>query len=121
MAQAYPQSSFTGYDFSDDALTMARSAASQAELPNLTFVARDAASIDATDGYDFITTFDAIHDQAHPATVLDNIARALRDDGTYLCVEPKAASALEDNLDDPIGAYLYTVSTMHCMLSLIHI
>ena len=115
MAQAYPQSSFTGYDFSDDALTMARSAASQAELPNLTFVARDAASINATDDYDFITTFDAIHDQAHPATVLDNIARALRDDGTYLCVEPKAASALEDNLDDPIGAYLYTVSTMHCM------
>ena len=41
--------------------------------------------------------------------------RQLRDDGTYLCVEPKAASALEDNLDDPIGAYLYTVSTMHCM------
>jgi len=115
MAQAFPNSSFTGYDFSDEALATARGAASGAGLSNLTFVAEDAAAIDATNEYDFITTFDAIHDQAHPATVLSNIARGLRDDGTYLCVEPKAASALEDNLADPIAAYLYTVSTMHCM------
>ncbi len=115
MAKAFPNSSFVGYDFSDEALTTARNAAVDSELSNLTFVAADAAAIDATDAYDFITTFDAIHDQAYPDTVLANIARALRTDGTYLCVEPKAASALEDNLDDPMSPYLYTVSTMHCM------
>lgn len=115
MAKAYPNSSFTGFDFSDEALTTARAAARDAELSNLHFVAEDAAKIDASNDYDFITTFDAIHDQAQPATVLANIAKALRDDGTYLCVEPKAASALEDNLDDPMAPYLYTVSTMHCM------
>lgn len=115
MANAFPNSSFVGYDFSDEALTTARTAAADAGLSNLTFIAADAAEIDATDTYDFITTFDAIHDQAYPDTVLSNISQALRADGAYLCVEPKAASALEDNLDDPMSPYLYTVSTMHCM------
>ena len=115
MANAFPNSSFVGYDFSDEALTTARTAAADAGLSNLTFVAADAAEIDAADAYDFITTFDAIHDQAYPDTVLSNISQALRADGAYLCVEPKAASALEDNLDDPMSPYLYTVSTMHCM------
>lgn len=115
MAQAYPNSSFTGYDFSEDALAEARRGAADAGLTNLTFIAADAAEIDAPDAYDFITTFDAIHDQAYPDTVLENIANALRDDGNYLCVEPKAASSLEENLENPIAPYLYSVSTMHCM------
>jgi len=115
MAEAFPNSTFVGYDFSEDALASAREATNHAGLTNLTFTAVDAAAIDDTDAYDFITTFDAIHDQAHPETVLANIAQALRPDGTYLCVEPKAESALEDNLDDPVAPHLYTISTMHCM------
>jgi hypothetical protein len=39
----------------------------------------------------------------------------LKPGGTYLCVEPKASSSLEDNLDDVMSPFLYTVSTMHCM------
>jgi hypothetical protein len=47
--------------------------------------------------YDFITAFDAIHDQAHPA-VLQAIAVALRPEGPYLMVDINASSKLEDNL-----------------------
>lgn len=115
MAQAYPNSNFTGFDFSAEALATARRHAAEANLTNLVFTESDAAEINTPDAFDFITTFDAIHDQAYPAKVLDNIATALRDDGTYLCVEPKAESSLEDNLENPIAPYLYSVSTMHCM------
>ena len=115
MAEAFPNSSFTGYDFSDEALETARENTAAAGLTNLNFVAVDAAQIADADAFDLITSFDAIHDQAQPATVLANIEGALRSDGVYLCVEPKAATALEDNLGEPIAPYLYTISTMHCM------
>ena len=65
--------------------------------------------------FDFITTFDAVHDQARPDLVLAAIADALRPDGVYLCVDTAAASNLAENLDHPLGPFLYTVSCMHCM------
>ena len=51
-------------------------------LDNATFVARDVAALDITEAFDVITAFDAIHDQAHPARVLENIHRALRPGGS---------------------------------------
>ena len=62
-----------------------------------------------------ITTFDAIHDQAHPARVLGNIARALKSGGVYLMQDIAASSHVQHNLDHPLAPFLYTLSTMHCM------
>ena len=56
-----------------------------------------------------------MHDQARPDLVLAAIADALRPGGVYLCVDTAAASNLADNLDHPLGPFLYTVSCMHCM------
>jgi 2-polyprenyl-3-methyl-5-hydroxy-6-metoxy-1,4-benzoquinol methylase len=115
MARAFPRSSFVGYDFSEDALHAAREEAAAWGLTNARFEALDVAQLAEESAYDFITTFDAIHDQAHPATVLANIRRALRPDGRYLMVDIKASSNLEDNLDLPWASFLYAVSTVHCM------
>ncbi len=57
----------------------------------------------------------AIHDQAQPQTVLDNISKALKQDGTFLMQDIDASSHVEKNLDHPLGPFLYTVSCMHCM------
>src|SRR6476661_3244503 len=65
MAQAFPASRFTGIDFSDEGLAVARAEASQWGLSNATFVAKDVAALDEVETYDVITAFDAIHDQAH--------------------------------------------------------
>ena len=65
--------------------------------------------------YDVITVFDAIHDQAQPARVLENIYRALRPGGVLLMVDVKASSRVEDNVGVPLRTYLYMVSMMHCM------
>lgn len=115
LAEAYPNSTFIGFDFSDAGLATARADASAAGLTNVEFVAVDAAALERVAEFDIITTFDAIHDQAKPAEVLSNIERALKPGGKYLCVEPKAASALADNMAEPIAPFQYTVSTMHCM------
>ncbi len=115
MAQAFPNSRFTGWDFSEEGVAAGRAEAKQLGLTNTTFDVQDAAKIDATKQFDFITTFDAIHDQAKPDVVLGNIATALRDDGVYLCVDIAGSSHVEHNMDHPMAPMLYSVSTFHCM------
>ncbi|KWX68018.1 class I SAM-dependent methyltransferase [Mycobacterium sp. NAZ190054] len=115
MASAFPASRFVGIDFSDEGLAVGAAEARRLGLTNATFVAADVAEYDATDAFDVVTAFDAIHDQAHPARVLANIHRALRPGGTFLMVDIKSSSRVEDNVGVPFAPYLYTVSTMHCM------
>lgn len=61
------------------------------------------------------TTFDAIHDQSQPMNVLRGIHRSLKPDGVYLMQDIKGSSDVSNNLDHPIGAFLYAISCMHCM------
>ena len=115
LARAHPASTFVGYDFSEDAVEAARREAEAWGLANARFEVLDVARLEEEAAYDPITTFDAVHDQAHPALVLTNLRRALRPDGTYLMVDIKASSNLEDNLDLPWASFLYAVSTVHCL------
>lgn len=115
IAQAFPASRCRGIDFSEEGLNTGRDEARRLGLTNATFVARDVAELDDTEAYDVITAFDAIHDQAHPARVLENIYRALRPGGIFLMVDIKASTHVENNIGVPFAPYLYTVSTLHCM------
>ena len=118
MARAFPASRFTGIDFSEEAIAVGVEEAARLGLANATFESHNLAELDAaskTDAYDVITVFDAIHDQAQPARVLENIHRALRPGGVFLMADIKASSRLEENVGVPMSTYLYTVSLMHCM------
>jgi SAM-dependent methyltransferase len=115
MAQAFPKSRFTGYDFSEEGLAAARAEAKARKLVNVRFESKDVSTLESVAAFDFITSFDAIHDQAQPDRVLSGIRRALRPSGVYLCVDIAASSDLAKNLDHPLGPLLYMVSTMHCM------
>ncbi len=115
MAQAFPASHFVGLDFSAPAIAAARAEADRRRLTNATFVQQDAASLEAKEQYDFITTFDAVHDQARPDLVLAGIARLLRPAGTYLCADIAASSTLAENIGHPIGPFLYSASCLQCM------
>lgn len=115
MAQAFPASRFTGIDFSDEAIAVGAREAAGLGLANATFESHNLAQLDKRDAYDVITVFDAIHDQAQPDRVLENIHRALRPGGVLLMADIKASSRLEDNVGVPMSTYLYTTSLMHCM------
>jgi SAM-dependent methyltransferase len=115
MAETFPGSRFSGYDFSLEAITTARQAAEKKKLKNVHFEVKDATTLSEPERYDLICTFDAIHDQAQPATVLRNIYQALRPGGVYLMQDIGGSSHVEKNLDHPLAPFLYTISTMHCM------
>jgi SAM-dependent methyltransferase len=121
MAQAFPNSRFTGYDLSEDGIAAGWAEAKARQLANVHFAVQDAAHLKETNQYDFATAFDAIHDQVYPTQVVHSIARALRTNGTFLMVDIRASSRLAENLDLPTAPFLYTISCMHCMtVSLAH-
>ena len=125
MARNFPNSRFTGYDISKEGIQAAREEAKQIGLTNVKFEVNDIASINEHEKYDLITAFDVIHDQAQPAKVLKSIYNALRNKqegeeeerggGIFLMQDMAASSKLEENMENPLGPTLYSISTMHCM------
>ena len=113
MAQAYPQSRFEGYDYHQGSIDAARAAALKAGVADrVTFEVASAKAYPSA-GYDFVACFDCIHDMGDPAGALAHIRATLREDGTFMMVEPFANDALEDNLN-PVGRVFYAASTLLC-------
>ncbi|NKB59354.1 MAG: methyltransferase domain-containing protein [Alphaproteobacteria bacterium] len=115
MAARYPNSRFTGYDLCADAIATARRSAAKASIANVSFTARDLTGFDEVGRYDFVTSFDAVHDQKDPQGLLTGIYRALRNGGVHLMQDIGGSAHLENNIDFPFAAFLYTLSCLHCM------
>ncbi|MCH7554198.1 MAG: class I SAM-dependent methyltransferase [Chloroflexi bacterium] len=115
MATAYPNSRFVGYELSPETTKVGIAEAERLGLTNLRFEVKDVTNLGVTSRFDLITAFDAIHDQAYPRKVLKGIADALRSNGTFLMQDIAGSSYLQNNMDHPIGSFLYTISCMHCM------
>ena len=115
LAEKFPSSNFTGYDFSVDAIGRANEEVARRGLKNIKLEVKDAANIGLSGQFDLVTAFDAIHDQREPAKVLSEIQTALRDDGIFLMQDIRTSSQLENNMDHPVAPFLFTISTMHCM------
>lgn len=121
MAMTFPKSQFVGYDISSEGIERARAEAAHYQLTNATFERCDVATLDERARFDFITTFDAVHDQAQPQRVVERIFAALKPGSHWLCVDIGASSHIGENLANPMAPFLYAVSCMHCMtVSLAH-
>ncbi len=118
LAELYPQSRFVGMDLSPEAIGFARDQATNKNLDNVEFVEVDLSNFDKTvkpESFDFVTTFDAVHDQAKPLNLLKGIHRALKTDGVYLMQDIGGTSHVHKDIEHPIGTFLYSISCMHCM------
>lgn len=114
MAQHYPHSRFTGYDLCEDAVAEATRLAKSRDLQNVEFVVKDLTTFNEQDQYDFITSFDAVHDQRDPQGLIKGIQRALRPSGVYLMQDIGGSTHLENNIDFPMASLLYSISCTHC-------
>jgi 2-polyprenyl-3-methyl-5-hydroxy-6-metoxy-1,4-benzoquinol methylase len=115
MAERYPNSRFTGYDLCGDAIAYADAAARAAGLANIRFETRDLTGYDEKARFDFITSFDAVHDQKDPQALIRSLCDALKDGGVYLMQDIGGSAKLENNLGFPMASLLYAVSCVHCM------
>jgi SAM-dependent methyltransferase len=113
MAQAYPKSSFVGFDYHDGSIKMAREAAAKAGVGDRVKFEIAKAKDYPGNGFDFVAFFDCLHDMGDPEGAAKHVKESMAQDGTWMIVEPFAHDKLEDNLN-PIGRVYYAASTMLC-------
>jgi len=112
LAQAYPNSTFVGYDPHAASIEAARKNAADAGVADrATFEVATAKTISGS--YDLIAFFDCLHDLGDPVGALATAKAHLADGGAILLVEPMAGDDVADNLN-PVGAAYYGFSTLLC-------
>jgi ubiquinone/menaquinone biosynthesis C-methylase UbiE len=116
MAQAYPRSTFVGYDYHQPSIDTARKRAADAGVADrVTFEVATAKDYEPR-GFDLVTFFDCLHDMGDPVGAVVHTRRALADDGTVMLVEPNAGDRPEDN-HNAIGRAFYGFSTVICTMA----
>jgi len=114
LAQTFPKAKIFGYDAHPGSLERARNNARAAGLgERISFEVVDCTRLPAAK-FDFISTFDVVHDSIDPLGLLRSIRTALRPGGTYLMVEVNVSARLEDNIS-AMGRMMYSMSTLYCM------
>ena len=113
LAQAYPKSTFVGFDYHHRSVEFARLKASEAGVSDrVTFEVAKAKDYPGND-YDLVAFFDSLHDMGDPIGAANHVLGTLKPDGSWMIVEPFANDKVEDNLN-PIGRIFYSASTMLC-------
>jgi 2-polyprenyl-3-methyl-5-hydroxy-6-metoxy-1,4-benzoquinol methylase len=113
MAQAYPKSSFTGFDYHQPSIERARELAKEAGVADRVSFEKASAKDYPARGYDMVAMFDCLHDMGDPVGAGKHVKETLAPDGVWMIVEPFANDRLADNLN-PVGRIYYGASTMLC-------
>ena len=115
MAEAFPGSTWHGYDTSAVALARAAQNLAASGVPNVSFhdPAREPMPVDHS--VDLVTIFDVAHDLADPFSALRAAHAALKADGTLVVSEIAQPEALEEKLLHPAAPMLYGFSLGICL------
>jgi SAM-dependent methyltransferase len=113
LAQAYPRSTFVGYDFHLPSVETATARAADAQVSDRVRFEVASATDYAGRGFDLVTMFDCFHDLGDPSGAAAHVRQTLATNGAWMIVEPNAGDAVEDNLN-PIGRAFYAASTLIC-------
>ena len=113
MAEAFPRSTFTGFDYHTESIELARQETKDAGLDgSIRFEVAPAAGFPGK-GYDLVTMFDCLHDMGDPVGAARHVLEALAPDGTWMIVEPLAGDTVQENLN-PLGRAYYAFSNFLC-------
>jgi 2-polyprenyl-3-methyl-5-hydroxy-6-metoxy-1,4-benzoquinol methylase len=113
MAQAYPDTEVTGFDYHPASIETAKQRAKEAGVANRTRFEVASAKSFPGQGYDLVTFFDCLHDMGDPAGAAKHVHQSLAQEGSWMVVEPMAGDTVESNLN-PVGRVFYSASTMIC-------
>ena len=112
LAEAYPNSRFTGYDNHEPSISRASELAKEKGLTkSVKFEVASAQNFTGT--YDFITFFDCLHDMGDPIGALKHCYEHLSDDGVIMAVEPMGGRTVEENFT-PVGRIYSGASVFVC-------
>jgi len=117
MAQAFPNSEFHGFDPNSHAIENLKKSSEKKGLTNIKAFAVGGEDLPDTANYDFILSFDCIHDMTRPMTVIKAVRRSLKPTGTWLIKDIRSQPDFQENLANPLLAMFYGFSVSACMSS----
>ncbi|MCB9768184.1 MAG: methyltransferase domain-containing protein [Candidatus Omnitrophica bacterium] len=113
MAEAFPNSTFFGYDSHEGSIAIARENAREEGLDTRATFEIATAKDYPNEGFDLICFFDCLHDMGDPIGAAKHAKECLAEDGTVMLIEPFARDRVEENLN-PVGTLYYSASSMLC-------
>jgi len=113
MAEAFPESRFSGFDVHELSITEARHNADKAGVGGRVDFRTARAANYPGQGYGLICFFDCLHDMGDPLAAASRAREALAHDGTVMLIEPFANDRVEDNVS-PVARLYYAASTTLC-------
>ncbi len=115
MARAFPTSRFQGFDSAPIAIQRAQQAVQESGLTNITLHLKPAAALPTSPTFDFVLTWDCLHDMVAPQSAINAIRKAIKPDGTWLIVDINGKDSYEQNYEEPIYGMLYAISVLDCL------
>ena len=115
MARAFPHSRFQGFDSAPIAIQRAQQTVQESGLTNITLHLKPAAELPTSPTFDFVLTWDCLHDMVDPQSAINAIRKAIKPDGTWLIVDINGKDSYEQNYEDPIYGMLYAISVLDCL------
>lgn len=113
MAQAFPNSRFSGFDIHEGSIAVAREVARKAGVEGRVKFEVARADDFPRASYDLVCLFDCLHDMGRPVDAARFALSAMARDGTLMVVEPFARDRVEENVN-PVGRLYYAASTTMC-------
>jgi SAM-dependent methyltransferase len=114
MATAYPNSTFSGFDFHAPSIETCRKRAHEAGVSGRAQF-QVATSTSYSGQFDLICFFDCLHDMGDPVGAARHAREHLVPGGTVLLVEPFAVDSRPKNIaENPMAALFYVASSCVC-------
>ena len=117
LAEAYPKSTFHGYELSRHALDRARERVAGLDLDNIVLHQTRAEELPGDGRYGFVLTFDCLHDMTQPGSAIAAIRRTIADDGTWLIKDIRSTGTWAHDRRNPMLAMMFGFSVSACMSS----
>jgi 2-polyprenyl-3-methyl-5-hydroxy-6-metoxy-1,4-benzoquinol methylase len=117
LAQKFPNSTFHGYEVSQEALSIAAHNVARSKLRNVFLHDASEDSLGKhSDEYDLVTTFDVLHDAPNPDELIAQTRNALKETGVWLLADIPSKPTLRDNvMSMPTAGIYYSFSACLCM------
>lgn len=111
LAEAYPASTFAGFDYHADSIDEARKAAAEAGVSDrVTFEVATAEEV-AGGSFDLVCVFNALHEWGDPLAAARRIREVLAPDGTWVFTEPRTDGGVAGNVR---ARTFFSVSSFVC-------
>ena len=114
IARAFPEATVYGFDYSEEAIVIARQLAEEAGLSGrVVFETASADDYPGTD-YDLVTFFNCLHDMGDPVAAAQHVHKSLDPEGTWMLVESNV-SPQDVAATTPAARMFMSLSAVMCL------